>query len=109
MTISHPPTQTMDLTNARQRFGEVVDRVSRRQTRLLVERGGSPVAAIVSPDDLRRLNDLDAEREEMFQAMAEISRAFAGVPVEQLERQVARALAEARPQLRAERDATSGE
>ena len=109
MTVTLAPTQTMDVADAGQQFREVIDRVARREARILVEESGTPVAAIVSADDLQRLARLDAERDKMFEAMAEISRAFADVPVEELERQVALALSEARAQLRAEREAANRE
>ncbi len=78
--------------------------MARRQTRILLEKSGVPVAAIVSADDLRRLDEMEARRQEQFEAIARISDAFADVPVDELERQVARAVAEARTELRAERD-----
>lgn len=105
MAVASNMTQRMELAAARQQFQEVVHRVARREARVLVEEDGTPVAAIVSADDLRRLDRLEAEREERFEAMREFSRAFSDVPVEELERQVAVALAEARAELRAEREA----
>ena len=95
-------TQTMDLAAARQRFGEVVVRVSRREARLLVEENGTPVAAIVSADDLRCLDQVEAQWEKRFEAMREFSGAFVDVPVDELEWQVGLALGKARSELRAE-------
>ena len=57
-------TETMKFTDARQNLSQVVNRVARHETRVLVEKSGVPVAAIVSPDDLRRLNELEARRQE---------------------------------------------
>ncbi len=45
----------------------------------------------------------DTEREARFEAIREISRAFADVPDEELKRETALALAEARAELAAER------
>ena len=101
------PTETLEFADARQHLSQVVNRVARREARVLVEKSGVPVAAIVSPDDLRRLTELDERREEQFAAMAAFSEAFADVPVEELEEQVVRSLAEARAQLRAEREAAA--
>lgn len=98
----------MKFTDARQQLSRVVNRVARRETRIMLEKNGVPVAAIVSADDLRRLDEMEARREEQFEAMREFSRAFADVPLDELERQVARALAEARAELRAEREAVAG-
>ncbi len=46
----------------------------------------------------------DTDREARFEAIREISRAFADVPDEELECEMARALAEARTDLAAERE-----
>jgi prevent-host-death family protein len=100
-----PTIETMKFTDARQQLSRVVNRVARHETRILLEKSGVPVAAIVSADDLRRLDELEMRRQEQFEAMARISDAFADVPLDELERQVERAVAEARAELRAEREA----
>lgn len=109
MAKSQPATETMKFTDARQQLSRVVNRVARHETRVLLEKSGVPVAALVSADDLRRLDELEAQREERFAAMREISRAFADVPLDELERQVARANEQARTELRAEQEVTTAE
>ncbi|MGH2532402.1 MAG: type II toxin-antitoxin system Phd/YefM family antitoxin [Thermomicrobiales bacterium] len=99
------PTETLKFTDARQNLSQLVNRVARREMRVLIEKSGVPAVAIVPADDLQRLDAMEARREEQFEAMREFSRAFADVPIEELEEQVARALAEARAELRAEREA----
>lgn len=102
-------TETMKFTDARQNLSQVMNRVARHETRILVEKSGVPVAAIVSPEDLRRLDALEIRRREQFAAIAEISRAFADIPDDELEDELARAQAEVRAELSAERDvATRG-
>jgi prevent-host-death family protein len=96
----------MKFTDARQHLSRVVNRVARHETRVLIEKSGVPVAALVSADDLRRLDALEARRQEQFAAIGRISDAFADVPIDELERQVERAVAEVRAELRAEREAT---
>jgi prevent-host-death family protein len=100
-----PTIETMKFTDARQQLSRVVNRVARHETRILLEKSGVPVAAIVSADDLRRLEELEMRRQEQFEAMARFSDAFSDVPLDELERQVERAVAEARAELRAEREA----
>src|SRR5215217_5752182 len=100
-------TETMKFTDARQQLSQVVNRVARHETRVLIEKSGVPVAALVSADDLRRLNELEARRQEQIAAMYEISRAFVDVPEDELERELARAQAEARAELFPEREASS--
>jgi len=105
MATTPTTTETMKFTDARQQLSRVVNRVARRETRVLLEKSGVPVAALVSPDDLRRLTELDAARDERFAAMRAFSQAFKDVPEDELERELARAQAAARAKLRAEREA----
>lgn len=96
MREREPMMQTMKASEARQQFAQVLNKVFRREARVLVEKSGIPVAAIVSAQDLERLNRLDAERGERFKVIDEMRAAFADVPEEELEREVDRALAEVR-------------
>ncbi len=96
MPEREPLTQTLNVTEARQQFSQLLNQVFRRQARVVVEKNGIPVAAIVSTDDLDELNRLEAERQKDFAVVDGIRAAFADVPDEELEREVARAVAEAR-------------
>ena len=51
-------------SEARQQFSGLLNEVYDRQARVIVERSGIPVAAIVSPDDLADLERVEAERQE---------------------------------------------
>jgi prevent-host-death family protein len=95
-------TKTIDVSDARQHFAEVLNQVFRGQTRVVVEKSGIPVAGIVSTSDLERLRRFEEEREKDFAILDEIGEAFKDVPAAELERQVARALASARRQMRRE-------
>ena len=97
----------MKFTEARQQLSRVVNRVARHETRILLEKSGVPVAAIVSADDLRRLDQIEMRRQELHEAMTRFSNAFADVPLDELEREVERAVAEARAELQAEREAAA--
>jgi prevent-host-death family protein len=107
MPASSASTATMTMTDAKQQFSRVVNSVYRTHQRVLVEKGGIPVAAIVSTEDLERLNQLDAEWEEGFAVLDEIGAAFAGVDPEEIEREAAKALAEVRTERRAKRALTT--
>jgi prevent-host-death family protein len=98
-----PMTQTMKISDVRGQLNTLVNRVFRKETRVIVEKSGIPVAALVSTDDLERLDRLDRERAERFTVIDELRQAFAGVPDEELEREAERALAEVRAERRAER------
>ncbi len=104
MREQEPMTQTMKISEVRGQLNTLVNRVYRKETRVLVEKSGIPVAALVSTDDLQRLNQLDAKREADFAVIDEMRTAFKDVPPEEIEREAARALAEVRAEIRAERD-----
>lgn len=98
-----PETKSMSATAIRQDWSSVLNCVARKETRVLVEKSGAPVAAIVSADDLERLQRYDAERAEHFKALEQTGEAFKDVPLEELEREVAKALAEVRAENRVKR------
>ena len=103
-----PTTQTMKISEVKQQFNRLVNQVYRRETRVMVEKSGIPVAGIVSAEDLRRLDRLDRERAERFKVLEEFGEAFKDVPVDELEREVARALAEVRAERRAQHEQVVG-
>ncbi len=104
MREPEPMTQTMNVTQVRENWSKTLSAVFKRQTRVVLEKAGIPVAALVSPQDLERLRRYDAEREADFAVLDRIGAAFADVPDEELEREVANAVAQARAELRAERE-----
>jgi len=106
MLEQQPTTQTMKAAEVRANWSQVVDRVFRGQARVVVERSGIPVAAVVSAQDLERLNQMDAQRAARFRALDAMRDAFADVPPEELEHEVARALSEVRQRRRAAQAAT---
>jgi prevent-host-death family protein len=99
-----PKTETMKISDVRSHINTLVNRVYRKETRVVVEKSGIPVAAIVSLEDLERLERLERERAARFAVLDKLREAFAGVPVEEIEREAARAVAEARADMRAERE-----
>jgi prevent-host-death family protein len=100
MPEREPMTKTMQASDARQQWNELIGKVSRKQTRVLVEENGTPVAAIVSPEDLDRLTQFDQEREADFAILDEIGAAFKDVAPEELEREVQHALSAVRAENR---------
>ncbi|MBI4494233.1 MAG: hypothetical protein HY690_15700 [Chloroflexi bacterium] len=78
-----------------------------RETRVIVEKSCIPVAAIISAQDLERLNQLEQERAERFKALDESWEAFKGVPTPEIEAEVARAVASARRKRRAQPQGTA--
>ena len=102
MREQEPVTQTMNVSQARQEFSQLLNKVFRRQTRVIVEKSGIPVAAIISAQDLERFNQLEAEWERDFAVLDEIGKAFKDVSPEEIEREVTRSLTQARERARAE-------
>jgi prevent-host-death family protein len=89
----------MKISDVRGQLNTLVNRVYRKETRVIVEKSGIPVAGIVSAEDLRRLDQLDRlehAREADFPILDELRSAFADVPVEELERETDRITAEIR-------------
>ncbi len=99
------PTQTLKFTEARPQLSELLNRVYNREMRVKVTKGSIPVAAIVSVEDLERLEWYDTRRERDLQVFDEIGKAFADQTPEQIQFEVDKALAEVRAEMRAESEA----
>ncbi|MFN8560028.1 MAG: type II toxin-antitoxin system Phd/YefM family antitoxin [Dehalococcoidia bacterium] len=101
MPETHDPmTQTIAASEARQHFSQLLNQVFRREKRVVIEKSGVPVAALVSADDLEQLRRFEEQRREDFAVLDRIREAFRGVPAEEIEQEVARALAEVRAERR---------
>ena len=98
-----PMTQTMKASQAQNEWSRVLNQVSRRETRVVVEVDGIPMAAIVSTQDLERLQQLEQQRQRDLATLRASQEGFKGEPVDEVERQIAQALAE----VRAERATTA--
>ena len=96
MPQREPTTQTMNASDVRQQWSQTLNKVFRKETRVVVEKSGIPVAAIVSAEDLAWLQELDARRDELFRAIDETQAAFADVPKEELEQEIRKAIANVR-------------
>ena len=107
MNPQQPTAPTMKISEVKQQFNRLVNQIYRQRTRLVIEKSGTPVAGIVSIDDLRRLERLDQEREELFLALHEFAKGFRDRSPEEIERETAKALAEVREEMRAERRETA--
>jgi prevent-host-death family protein len=103
--MNEPITETMKISDVRSNLNTLVNEVYRHEKRVIVEKSGIPVAAVVSLEDVRRLDQMQKNREEWFKVIDEMRAAFAGVPPEEIEQMAEQTVAEARAELRAERDA----
>lgn len=89
-----PELESLSVSQARQHFSETLNRVYRGEARVVVEKSGIPVGAIVSPRDLKYLQRRDASRDRLLAAMRETQAAFADVDPEELDREIENAIAE---------------
>src|SRR4051794_32130678 len=69
MREHHPKTQTMNITDFKNQLSSLVNAVYRNEMRVLIEKAGNPVVAVVSADDLERLSRFEQEREERFKVI----------------------------------------
>lgn len=94
-------TQTMKASEVRQQWSETLNKVFQKKARILVEKSGIPVAAVISVDDLERFKRLEEARAERFKALDAMRDAFKDVPAEEIEREVQKAVDEARAEIQA--------
>jgi prevent-host-death family protein len=92
MRMQEPRTKTIKASDARQQFSQLLNEVFRRESRIIVEKSGIPVAAIVSAEDVQQLACLEDERRRDFAILDEMRAAFKDIPPEEIEREVARAI-----------------
>jgi len=90
----------MKASDVRQHWSKLLNQVFRKEVRVLVEKSGIPVAAIVSAEDFKRLARLDEELRRDFTIMDEMREAFKDVPPEEIEREVSRAISQVREEQR---------
>lgn len=95
-SADEPMTQTIAASVARQQFSQILNNVFRREIRVVIEKSGIPVAAIVSADDLERLRRFELQRSEAFAVLDRVRDAFRDVPTEEIEQEVALAIAQVR-------------
>lgn len=89
-------TEIMKASEARQQWSQVLNKVFRNQTRVVVEKSGIPVAAVISAVDLQRFTQLEEQRKERFKALDKMREAFKNVPVGEVEQEINKAITQVR-------------
>ncbi len=89
-------TQVMKSSEVRQQWSQLLNSVFRDQTRVVVEKSGIPIAAVISAEELKRFIQLDEQRKKRFKALDRMREAFKDVPAKKLEQEVNKAVAEVR-------------
>lgn len=89
-------TQIMKASEARQQWAQVLNKVFKGETRVVVEKSGIPVAAVISAEDLERFTQMEEQRKERFKALNKMREAFEDIPAEEIEREIEKAIAKVR-------------
>ena len=89
-------TQTLKASDVRSNWSQLLNKVFKEQTRVIVEKSGIPIAAVISAEDLSRLTRLEEERNERFKVIDRMRAAFKDIPDDEIERQVDKAVAQIR-------------
>lgn len=100
-----PTTTRMGISDARAKLTSLVNDVYRGESRIVIEKSGIPVAVVVSPADLERLETMDRKHARFLELVDEMQAAFADVSEEELMEQATRSVAEVREEMRAEQKA----
>lgn len=88
--------KVLKASDVRQRWSEVVNEVSREQTRVIVEKSGVRVVGVVGPRDLEWLQERDRRLAELRAVVDDLREVFQDVPLDEFDREVARALQDIR-------------
>ena len=96
----------MKASEVREQWSQLLNKVFRDQTRVVVEKSGIPVAAVISAEELKRFISLEEQREKRFKALDKIRVAFKAVPTDELEQEIDKAISQVRKdkRLRSNRD-----
>src|SRR5713226_7837588 len=100
MREREPVTETMKASEARGQWSQVLDRVYRKQARVLVEKNGVPVAAIVSAGDLEQLRRIEEAETRTLERMRA---AFADKTEDEIMNDVTQVIERVRQEQRAKR------
>jgi prevent-host-death family protein len=88
--------RTMRASEVREQWSETVNAVAQDEARIRIERSGVVVAGLVSARDLEWLAERDRRLAELRGVVEQMRAAFRDVPTEEIEREVAGALADVR-------------
>jgi len=91
-----PTMRTMSVAEIKDQLSSLVNAVSRRETHILVEESGFPMAAIVSYNDLVRVKQIEQSWEEGTRVFERPGAAFADLSPEEMEAEIDRIIAEGR-------------
>ena len=112
MEYRPPERRTVDVSEVGELVGALIDELDRGRVRLVVQRDGKDVVALVSAVDLARIEAWERYRAERFKIVEELRARFGHMDPDEVERDIAEAIAEVRAEARAkaaaEASVTSG-
>lgn len=95
MALSNlPDLETMNVSEARKQFSDLLNRVHRDEELIVVEKSGIPVAGIVPMAVVRAAQEREAQRQAFLEALHNAQAGFVDVSEEEAERDIEKALAE---------------
>jgi len=101
MAQRKPERETLSITEVRSNLGPVTNEVRGGDARVDVEKSGITLQGIISIEDLQRLKRFREEMQDFQQAREQMRDAFIDVSEEELEREIAKAIADDRLERRA--------
>ena len=93
-------TQVMKASDVRAQWSQLLNKVFRSKTRVVVEKSGIPVAAVISAEDLERFTQMEEQRAKRFEVLNRIGEAFKDVPEKEIDREVKKAISQVRSEKR---------
>ncbi len=101
-------SETVEVDQARQRLDELVEAVTRDRARVRLVRDGRPVAVLVSARDLALIEQAERARARRSALLERMRAPFRDVPAEEIEHEVAKALAGVRAEMGTDREQAAG-
>lgn len=100
-------TETMSEADAREQYSEILERVRKDDEQVIIEKNGVPVAAIVPLSVVRDAETTERRRQNLREAFETTRKAMRGVPPEEIEREIEKAVAEVEEARRQRGDSTA--
>jgi hypothetical protein len=98
--------RTVDIGEAHELFGSKLAQIERGDVRVILQQNGKDVVAVISAYDLERLEMLDRRAAEGFKAVEEVWARNADLDPDEVEQDIAEAIAEMRAEARRNASAT---
>ncbi len=105
MSASMPVEKIMNVSDTKQQLSRVVNSVARGETRVVVEKSGLPVVAIISIEEYRRLQSNDESRSIRRQRLADAFASFSDGFNDVSDPEIDQVLAELKKEIRVEKGA----